>query len=389
MEKIRILRVIARLNVGGPAIHTILLSAAFENESYTTRLLAGSESADEGNMLYLAKERGVAVRRLRFLQREINLWKDGFSLLNLIWKILDFKPRIIHTHTAKAGMIGRMAALVCRGLCRRKIVLVHTFHGHVFHGYFSPGKTALFIWLERQLARHTQAIITITPSQQKEILSYKIGTQANHFMIPLGLDLDRFLHCTRRKGNLYRHLGLGAGTKIIGMVTRLVPVKNVELLLEIARVLCRYRQDIHWVIVGDGEERTKLQSLCHEYHLMHRVTWMGFTQELAWIYSDLSVLVLTSHNEGSPVALIEGMCAGVPVVSSRVGGVPDLIPGPEYGYLCEPGQVDDFCAAIRSILDHPGPAEEMARRNRQRIYDQYQFTRLADRLDHLYQDLLK
>lgn len=386
-EKRRILRVIARLNVGGPAIHTILLTDGLNNEQYETKLVSGREAEEEGNMHYLAQERGVDIHHFPYLQRELSL-RDDLSALWHMWRLIRrYQPDLVHTHTAKAGFVGRAAVLLNRMLGGRRVRTVHTFHGHVFHGYFSPAKTKVFLLLEQFLARFSDTIITITPLQQQEILSLGIGTPRNHRLVPLGLDLERFYR-QKRFSYLHEKFGISPEKRLIGTVARFTAIKNLPLFLKISQELLKNYTDIHFVMVGDGEDRPQLEALAQELGISEHVTFTGFIQETHLVYADLDIVMLTSKNEGSPVSIIEAMTSGVPVVASRVGGVPDLFEARAEELLCPSEDLQAFVKATRRLLDDPAFAGEVAALHKEKIYQQYSFRRLLSDITNIYQELL-
>jgi len=387
-KKIKILRVIARLNVGGPAIHTVLLTAALNNGSFETKLVTGSVSEQEGDMQYLAQTHGVEPHYIPSLQREISPLADLKTVWALWQVIRQFKPDIIHTHTAKAGMIGRFCAFWYNILHIKRIKVIHTFHGHVFHGYFSPLKTKFFINIERLLARLTDLIITITPTQQQEILSFGVGQKRQHKVIPLGLDLNKFYEKPRKKGFTNRNFSLPKGKMVIGTVARFVPIKNLALFLRVGRKLLDERNDIHFLMVGDGEERGQLEKLAKSLHMEKQVTFTGFLENLEEVYANLDIMMLTSNNEGSPVSIIEAMTAGVPVVASNVGGVPDLFLDSGKHLLSPPGDVAAFTQAVAFLLDNPEKAKEIAMEHKSATYQKYNISRLVNDLIIEYKNLI-
>jgi len=387
-KKIRILRVIARLNIGGPAIHTVLLTSALNNDKFETQLVAGKVSEQEGDMAYLAETVNVSTTFVPQLQREISFAKDLKAFLAL-WRIINqYKPDIIHTHTAKAGLLGRFCTIFHNLLHQKKIKIVHTFHGHVFHGYFSSFKTSFFINLERFLSRFTDRIITITKLQQKEILSFGVGSERQHKVIALGLDLDKFYQMPRKKGEFRKKYDIPETKVLVGTVARFVPIKNLALFLQVAKLLLKERDDMHFVMVGDGEEKEDLKNLVKELQIEDFVTFTGFLKDLPEVYSDLDLMMLTSNNEGSPVSIIEAMTAGVPVVASQVGGVPDLFLPSSAKWLCEPKNPFSFKKAVDSALSEPDETRQIVEVHRTETYKKYNFHRLVNDLTLEYQNLM-
>lgn len=405
-KKIRILRIIARLNIGGPAINAILLTAGLDKEQFETILVTGQVGETEGDMSYLSQEKGVSPYLIPELGREIN-WKDDIVAL---WKLMKIvrqeKPNIIHTHTAKAGTLGRLAGLIynlmspIRYLCRKKpCLLIHTFHGHVFHSYFSPLKSRIIILIERILALFTDRIITVSQSLLEEIVhKYHIAPKTKVVAIPLGLDLPDPLLTKRLAGNLKRELGLPEETCLVGMIGRLVPIKNHELFLTaIARL--KKEANIKYLIVGDGDSRPYLEDKTKEYAIEDQVIFTGWRKDLPNIYADLDLIVLSSLNEGLPVALIEAMACAKPVIATDVGGVKDLLrdsgdtpssPTNNYplitsrGILIKSRDVTGLCQAIRLLIKDKELREAMGRTGQQFAQQNFSHYRLISDMEELY-----
>lgn len=344
MEKIKIIRIIARLNIGGPAIHTVLLTASLDKNQFASWLVCGAVDKAEGDMSYYARERNVEPYFIPELTRRINPLKDLTAFFKLYNFICHIKPDIIHTHTAKAGGIGRAAGILYNLLHlsgNKKIKLVHTFHGHVFEGYFNKVATLVFVRIERFLARFTDIIITVSDSLKGELISLGIGEGDKVRVVPLGFELDRFLNIPF----------LDREPSHIGIVGRLVPIKNHRLFLDAAAKFLRQENfaDVRFSIIGDGELRRELEDYARKLGIAGRVYFLGWRKDLVEVYSGLDVVCLTSLNEGTPVSLIEAMASGCPVVATDVGGVRDLL-GEEQADLSRPGI---FRVLERGIISAP------------------------------------
>ncbi len=319
MNHIRILRIQSRICVGGPALNTILLSAYIDQDRYRTLLVGGSLEPGEKSMEPLAQEKGVAVHLLPEMNRSLGLFDDLKALWKLIRLCRYYRPHIVHTHTAKAGALGRLAAWICRVPVR-----VHTFHGHVFHGYFSPFKSGLFVRVERLLARTAHRIIAISPKQKHDLCQvYRVVGPEKCSVIRLGFELGKVAH--GEPGRFRRRLGLASTTKLAGVLARLVPIKNHRLLFEaIAHLKTLWPamtpEDVRFLIIGDGELRSALQDLTASLGIAPLVLFTGWQSEVDEIYADLDLNLLVSRNEGTPVTLIEGLAAGVPFLTTDVGG---------------------------------------------------------------------
>lgn len=377
---IRILRVIARLNVGGPAIHVSLLAHRFGPPDYETTLVCGRIGPGEGDMQYYAESLGVQPVIIPELGRALHPVRDLVTLWKLYRLIRQVQPDVVHTHTSKAGFVGRVAAWLA-GVP----VIVHTFHGHAFHNYFGPLLTGLFILLERLTARMSDTIITLTEGLRRELSeTYRIARPKQFIVLPLGLDLEAFT-VTERKGGAFRAAWrIPPAAPLVGIVGRVVPIKNHALFLEAAARVRRRLPAARFVVVGDGELRPEVEAQAAALGLADAVTFTGWQRDLAAIYSDLDVLVISSHNEGTPVSVIEALAAGCPVVATRVGGLPDLLEGGKLGKLTPPGDPEALAAAIIETLQAP-PQAETARRL---MLDRYGIDRLVHDLDSLYRGLL-
>ena len=376
---IRVMRIIARLNVGGPAIHVTLLTARLCPPDFTSTLVAGHIGPHEGDMAYLAEQNGIEPVYVAELGRSLSPLRDVVTLVKL-WRLMRReRPDVVHTHTAKAGFVGRIAAWLAGVPVR-----VHTFHGHVFHGYFSPTKTRLFLWLERFNARISARLITLTTGLRDELAgTYRIAPPDHFAVVPLGLDLEPFAQTQRGLGAFRAQFDIPPDAPLIGIVGRLVPIKNHGLFLEAARQLREQRPDIHFAIIGDGEERAAIEQQVDALGLRDAVTFTGWLNDLKPAYSDLDALVISSRNEGTPVSLIEALAAGVPVVSTAVGGVPDLLEDGALGRLVPTDDADALAAAINAALgDSPRPEIQQA------IVTRYGIDRLAADLAALYRELL-
>src|SRR5829696_3212131 len=371
-EPFRVMRIISRMNIGGPATHVVLLNAGLDRRGYDCLLVTGSEGTNEGSLRDLAESSGLRVALIPELGREIAPWSDFVTVVKLYRLMRRERPHVVHTHTAKAGFVGRIAARLA-GVP----VVLHTFHGHVFHGYFLPAKTRLFLLIERLGARLSTRIITISPRLREEIAQFGVTGRERIEVIPLGFELESFASQPRGTGDFRRSLGLPTDAKLVGAVGRLVPIKNIPLLLEAAATARQEDPDIRVVLVGDGELRGELEAGAEALGLGQAVTFAGWRRDLASVYADLDAVVISSHNEGTPASLIEAMATGRPVVSTRVGGVPDLIGDGETGRLVPPGDREALAAALLALFGESELTAEMAERARRRVLERHQAERLV------------
>jgi glycosyltransferase involved in cell wall biosynthesis len=380
---IRVARVIGRLNIGGPAQHVIYLTAGLPRARFESVLLCGREAPSEGSMRALAARWAVRPIAVPGLGRRVSPVDDMRSLVFLTRFFRSFRPHIVHTHTAKAGALGRLAAWLT-GVP----VVVHTYHGHVFHGYFSRPMTSLFLAVDRMLARSTSRLLAVSESVKRELIRYRIGGPGQVTVQPLGLDLTAFLGCQVHGGELRRELGVDSRRPLVGIVARLVPIKRHEDFIAASALLAARIPEARFLVIGDGERRTELEVLVRKKGLGERVRFLGWRHDLDRIYADLDVVVLTSANEGSPVSLIEAMAAGRPVVATEVGGVPDLVEHGVNGVLGRAGDPSATAEAIAALLADPERRRVMGEAGRKRVRDAYTIDQLVSDMDRLYTELL-
>jgi glycosyltransferase involved in cell wall biosynthesis len=382
-------RIIARLNVGGPAIQAISLTSMLEPRGYRTRLLRGREESAEGSMDYLADELFVQPVLIDSLRRDPGM-HDLRALLALVLELRRTRPRIVHTHAAKAGTLGRVSALIA--LRRHQRVLVHTFHGHSLTGYFNPLVARVYTCVERILARRTDGLIAISEEVRDELASLGVAPADRFEIVPLGFDLEPFAvegspRETKRL-ELRRELGIPREAKVVTLVARLVPIKRVDRFLRMARLIAE-RTAAHFVIAGDGELGTDLPFCADARALGEHLSWIGFRRDMPAVYFASDVVVLTSDNEGTPVSLIEAQASGVPVVATDVGGVRSVVHDGHTGIVRHP---DDDCAlaqAVVDILTDDVFAKRLAAAGRAHALSAFSIERLVEDLDRLYSDLLQ
>jgi glycosyltransferase involved in cell wall biosynthesis len=384
--KVKITRIVARLNIGGPAVHIINLSAGLDPDRFENRLIAGRPGPDEGDMGYLATPKGIEPLIIPELGRELSPLRDLATALKLVHILRHQRPHIVETHTAKAGAVGRVAARLA-GVP----IVIHVFHGHVFHSYFGPLKTGLFINVERALARITDRLITISPAQQRDVVQvYGIAPAERVVMIPLGLDLQPLRVAKQTcRGQFRSNLGLPDDIPLVGFVGRLTGVKNPSLFIEAARRVVHQIPRARFVFVGDGELRPALERQVRAWGLTQQVLFAGWRSDMPPVYADLDLLALTSLNEGTPVTLIEALAAGVPVVATAVGGVPDVVAGQEMGLLVPSGDAEALARTVVQLLCAPERAHTLALAGQRYVLVRFDIARLANDMQALYLTLLE
>lgn len=399
----KIVRIIARLNVGGPARHVVWLTERLNNSEFESVLIAGRVPKGEEDMAYFAAEHGVKPIYIEQMSRELSL-NDIASLFKILAEIRRHKPDIIHTHTAKAGTVGRTAAffynLFKPTAGRAKVV--HTFHGHVFHSYYSRAKTRIFIAIERLLARvATDKIIVISPQQREEINeTYGVGRPEQFEIIPLGIEVDAFAPTPDARDAFRSEFGLADDEIAVGFVGRLTEIKDVSLYLNTA---AKIRIDpaaprMRFIIVGDGHLRESLEHEAETLGIRETVLFAGNRTDLRAVYAGLDIVALTSRNEGTPLSLIEAMAAGRPVIATRVGGVRDLLGETleehdgvfatcSRGIAVDSRSPDDFAKGLIYLAKNERLRTRFAGDGRNFVLESYSRDRLIGDISRLYRSL--
>jgi glycosyltransferase involved in cell wall biosynthesis len=382
---IKVLRVIARLNIGGPAIQAISLTALMQARGYATRLVRGTESADEGTMDDLADRLDVQPTLVASMRRDPGPG-DARALAELVRIARRDRPDLVHTHAAKGGTLGRVAVMLA--FPRKRPVVVHTFHGHSLTGYFSSRTARMYTRIERFLAKRTDVLIAVSEEVRNDLVGLGVAPAEKFEVVRLGLDLSAFADDAdraARRAAVRAQWGVGDDEDVVTIVARLVPIKRVDRFLETAALL-RDRPGTRFVVVGDGELREQLQASEPASALGDRLVWAGFRRDVPDVCFASDVVVLTSDNEGTPVSLIEAQAAAVAVVSTNVGGVRSVVLEGETGHLAD--EPADLAARIAAILDDGERATAMAARGREHVLAKFGIERLVDDLDGLYRRLL-
>ncbi len=432
----RILRIINRLNLGGPTFNASYLTRYLEPE-YETLLVSGMKDDSEASSEFIPQRLGIQPRYVQHMQRALHPLKDFRAYRELRAIIREFKPDIVHTHAAKPGTVGRLAALH-----EHVPVVLHTFHGHVFHSYFGSAKTRLFIEIERYLAKRSSGIVAISPAQKQELTAdFRITEPANTHVVPLGFDLDRFRTDTGAKRKAFRQqYGLREDDVAIGIVGRFVPVKNHRLFLEAflrswTHWRARHEREAHQpshrqpamagnpdalvpdprdpsehaprlvaFLIGDGESRPEIESACRSLNLPfadaadeqgHRPPEDAAVVLTSWIkdvdraFAGLDIVALSSLNEGTPVSLIEALASAKPCVSTRVGGVEDVLPKAMHPYLTDKTDTEAFSDALTALADSRELRHALGAEGAKNVFERYGYQRLVADMDRLYKELLR
>jgi len=387
-ERVKVLRVIARLNMGGPALHVAYLTEGLAERGYDTTLVAGSLARGEDSMAFVAEAHGVEVVKIDELHREISPLRDLVAVFRLARLIRAERPQILHTHTAKAGAIGRLAALVA-GPDGPPIV-VHTFHGHVLHGYFDPFRTRVFRLLERFLARSSTALIAVSPQVRDDLVSLGVAPAEKFTVVRLGIELDeRVAIDDAMRADARRVMGIPPGRFAVGWVGRMTGVKRTDDVVRAFAALRARGVDACLCIVGDGPDREQVERRAHELGVVRDCLFLGYQEDVARFFAVFDAFVLSSVNEGTPVVAIEALAAGRPVVATRVGGVPDVVSDGVDGFLVEPGDTEALAERLERLALDPELRREMGEAGRARMLPRYAVSRLIDDTDRLYRSLLE
>ena len=381
---VRILRAIARLNMGGPTLNVSYLTKGLDERGYETTLVAGKLARGEDSMAFAAEELGIHVIPIPALHRELSPIYDTVSVKRLVAEIQRVRPHILHTHTAKAGAVGRMAALLAGDA--RPPVIVHTFHGHVLRGYFDPVRTEVFRETEKFLARHTTRLIAVGPEVRDDLVELGVAGPEKFSVIRLGIDLE---HRVGGDGaELRRQFGIPPERFVVGWVGRMTGIKRVpDVLASFARLVA-HGVDAQLVLVGDGPERAQLERRALELGIQRRTLFAGYQRDIGPYWSLFDAFLLPSANEGTPVVAIESLAAEVPVVATRVGGVPDVVRDGVDGFLTEVGDVEAIAARLAELARDPELRARMGAAGHEHVVPRYRVSRLVDDVDDLYRELL-
>ncbi len=390
----RILRIINRFNLGGPSYNVANLSKHLAPE-FETLLIGGEKEPDEDSSLFIFKEMGLEPMVLPEMNRSVNFLQDLKAYRRIKKIIKEFKPDIVHTHAAKAGALGRLAAYNCK-----VPVIVHTFHGHVFHSYFGKLKTAFYRQIERYLAKKSSAIIAISEKQKQELcIEHRIAPSEKIKVIPLGFDLNRFTENQSEKRKTFREeYGISEDEICIVIIGRLVPVKNHALFLQsIQFVKNNSDKKIRAFVIGDGQIRADLFVLCKELNLDFcywaeekkkvTVTFTSWITDVSYPLAGSDIVCLTSFNEGTPVSLIEAQAASKAIVSTKVGGIENSV-STEAAFLTAINNEKDFFEKLLFLVENGSQRTQMSGAGKAFVLEKFGYKRLVEDTRNLYLGLL-
>ena len=391
----RVLMIINRLNLGGPAFHVAIL-AKYLQDGFNVLLLAGTKQDSEESSDFIVKEMGLTFTRLKGMKRSINPFRDFISYLEVRKIIRNYKPDIVHTHAAKAGALGRLAAY------HEKVpVIIHTFHGHIFHSYFNPIKTKIFLWIERKLARRSSAIIAISERQKSELANhYKLCSPSKIHVIPLGFDLTRFRENQVEKRSEFRKKYFLDNDEIaVGIIGRLVPVKNHSLFISsAARILKHTSRKVRFFIIGDGESRISLfkeatlLGIDYSYYPENKkksdLTFCSWIKDVDVCIAGLDIVALCSFNEGTPVSLIEAQAGDKPIISTNVGGIENVVKNGETALLVSNNDFNDFYSTLLKLIEDDQLRGRLSKNGWTFVKEKFHYTRLIKEISDLYNTML-
>jgi glycosyltransferase involved in cell wall biosynthesis len=386
----RITRIIARLNIGGPAIQAITLTQELEAYGYRTRLVRGVEDPAEGNMDYLASERGIVPTLIPSMRRDPGIG-DFVALARLVLLLWRDRPAVVHTHAAKGGTLGRVATVLAFPLRRQRPVVIHTYHGHSLTGYFSGHTAGVYRVIERLLAPFTDVLLAVSGEVRDDLVGLRVAPASKFRVMPLGFDLSPFSgdeQRAERRRALRELWGVSEEDVVVTLIARLVPIKRVDRFLSAATRVAG-EANVRFVIVGDGELRDELAESADARALGDRLVWAGFRRDIPDVCFASDVVMLTSDNEGTPVSLIEAQAAAVPVVATDVGGVRSAVRDGETGRLAAPDAPDQLAAAVTELIGDPSLRSRMGAAGRSHATSLYALERLTADHAALYEELLE
>ncbi len=391
----KVLRIINRFNLGGPTFNAAYLTKYMAPE-FDTLLVGGQKDDSEDSSKFIVNDLGIHTLDINEMRRSITLTDDTVAFNKLRNIINRYKPDIVHTHASKAGTLGRLAAFACN-----TPVVIHTFHGHVFHSYFGKTKTVIYKTIERRLAVKTSKIIAISEKQKHELCEiHKICEPEKVAIIPLGFDLQKFQEDILNKRILFRKDYLLEDDEIaIGIIGRIVPIKNHTLFLQILKnVLQKTNKKVRAFIVGDGEDKQEMMNLAKALNIDYTdftqdkrkatLTFTSWIKNIDYVNAGLDIVTLTSLNEGTPVSLIEAQAANKPIVSTNVGGIENILIPNITGFLVENNDIDKFTEYLLALIENDYLREKMSKEGWSFVKDKYHYTRLVNDMKKLYFSLL-
>jgi glycosyltransferase involved in cell wall biosynthesis len=384
-RSLKILRIITRLNIGGPAQHVVFLTEGLNSGLFHSKLTFGAIDSNEGDMSYLAQAKGIAVEEVACLRNGAGLLRNLQAVLQLYRLIRREKPNVVHLHLLKARFLAGVAAKAAR-----VPLILETFHGDLFSDYYGYLKTQAILMAERFLGHLIMdRVVAISQRVKENVIRHHVAPARKIEVVPLGLELDQFRRCSVARGELRQELGIDAEERLVGMVGRMVPIKGHSYFLQAAREVLLAYPRVRFVLVGDGHLRRDLELECRRLGIDRSVIFLGWRRDLGRIYADLDIVALSSLNEGTPVSLIEAMAAGRATVATNVGGVSDVVEDGVTGLLVPSKQSRALAGAILRLLQDDALRETLGKRAMASVYPKYDVSRLIEDTKSLYLNLLQ
>jgi glycosyltransferase involved in cell wall biosynthesis len=385
-KKIKVLRIINRFNIGGPTYNATFLTR-YLSDDFETLLIGGLPEKGESDSLHILKEYGVKAILLPEMKRKPNFFSDRKALKRIKEIISEFEPDIVHTHASKAGALGRKAALDMK-----VPVVIHTFHGHVFHSYFGKIKTELFKFIERKLADKSTGIIAISDLQKQELVNtHKVAKESKVNVIPLGFDLGKFnINLVEKRKIIREKYNLEDDQIAIGIIGRLAPIKNHNLFLEIVDIVHQQtNKKLVFFIVGDGELKDEISEKASKLRQQGAdIRMTSWIKDITVFNAGLDIICLTSNNEGTPVSIIEAQASQVPVISTNVGGVGNVMLDNETGFVVPKNNARIFADKLLVLIENEALRKDMGEKGWTFVKERFHFERLVKDMEHYYKRLL-
>ncbi|MDD2983217.1 MAG: glycosyltransferase [Crocinitomicaceae bacterium] len=383
----KVLRIINRFNIGGPTYNATFLTR-YLSDDFETLLIGGLPEESEADSLYILDEYGVKPMILEEMKRKPSFKSDRQAYLRIKEIIKEFKPDIVHTHASKAGALGRKAAHACR-----VPIIIHTFHGHVFHSYFGKAKTYVYKTIERNLAKKSTGIVAISEQQKQELSQiHKICSENKIKVIPLGFDLEKFrINLAADKIETRKEYNLAEDEIAIAIVGRLAPIKNHSLFLEVAKnILAKGEKKIRFFIVGDGELKTEISTVANQINneFGEKIILTSWIKDVNKFNAGMDIICLTSNNEGTPVSLIEAQASNIPVVTTDVGGIRDIVLEGKTGFIVPKGDAKLFEEKLTVLIKNNEIRKEMSLNGWDFVREKFHYLRLVKDMEAYYTELL-
>jgi len=385
MTRPKILHIITRLDPGGSAENTVLTAERVAPDRFDSFVLTGLGLKGSGVPEEFANRLGERLLIEPLLVRPIQPLKDIRALIVLTLWCRRLKPAILHLHSAKAGALGRVAAKWA-GI-RAKVV--YTPHGHVFSGYGSSGANQIFTWIEKHLARWTEAIICLTRDEMEAFLARNAGKPEQFYVIPSGVELQKYRSNLEVRQKLRQQYGLSEDTPVVGFIGRLTEVKGPDYFLDIAAIIHQKNPKTRFLIVGDGELKTQLHHQARRLQIEKALIWAGWHQNVAPFFNALDLLAVTSRNEGQGRVAVEAMAAELPVVTMDSGGIIHVVEDQKTGIVTELGNIQETAEAILKLLRDPAKRQRMGVAGYQRVQKDFSLEIMIERLEKLYLSIVK